>query len=55
MVEGRCMKCKENREMKDLKIEATPRGTFMARGKCSVCGTNMAKILSKDQAAKLKK
>jgi len=53
--EGRCMRCKENREMKDCKVEPTPRGTFMARGKCVKCGCNMAKILSKDQAAKHKK
>ena len=53
-LEGRCMKCKMNREMKDLRLEKTTRGTFMARGKCSVCGTNMAKILSQEQANKLK-
>ena len=55
MIEGRCMRCKENREMKDCKVEPTSRGTFMARGKCIKCGCNMAKILSKDQAAKHKK
>lgn len=49
-LEGRCMKCKESREMKNVKIEKTARGTFMARGTCSECGTNMAKILSADQA-----
>ncbi|MFA5174127.1 MAG: DUF5679 domain-containing protein [Candidatus Pacearchaeota archaeon] len=54
-LEGRCMRCKENREMKDVKIEPTKRGTFMARGKCVKCNTNMAKILSKEQAAQMKK
>ena len=54
MVEGRCMRCKENREMKDLRVEPTKRGTFMARGVCVKCGTNMAKILSKEQAQKIK-
>ncbi|MBI4116112.1 hypothetical protein HY449_00025 [Candidatus Pacearchaeota archaeon] len=49
-LEGRCMKCKENREMKNLKLEKTKRGTFLARGTCAKCGTNMAKILSAEQA-----
>ncbi len=49
-LEGRCMKCKENREMKNVKLEKTKRGTFLARGTCVKCGTNMAKILSVEQA-----
>lgn len=51
-MEGRCMKCKTNREMKDVRIEQTARGGYMARGTCSVCGTKMAKMMSKDQAEK---
>ena len=54
MVEGRCMRCKDTREMKDVKVETTARGGFMAKGVCVKCGTKMAKILSKDQAEKLK-
>lgn len=54
-MEARCMRCKENREMKDMDIVTTARGGFMAKGKCSVCGCGMCKILSKDQAEKLKK
>jgi len=54
-LQGRCMKCKENREMKDVNLAQTKRGTYMAKGKCTVCGTNMAKILSKDQAEEAKK
>ena len=54
-LEGRCMRCKENREMKDLSVAPTAHGTFMARGKCVKCGTNMAKILSADQAKQYKK
>ncbi|MFZ1970624.1 MAG: DUF5679 domain-containing protein [Candidatus Nanoarchaeia archaeon] len=53
-LEGRCMKCKESREMKNVKLEKTSRGTFMARGTCAVCGTNMAKILSAEQAKNIK-
>lgn len=52
MVEGRCMKCKENREMKDVRIEQTSRGGYIAKGICTVCGTKMARILSKDNAEK---
>ena len=51
-IEGRCMKCKQNREMKDVEIVMTSRGGFMAKGKCSVCGTKMAKIMSKVNAEK---
>jgi len=53
-LEGYCVKCKTKREMKDYKISQTPKGAMMALGKCTHCGTNMAKIMSKDQAAKLK-
>jgi len=52
MVQGHCMKCKEKREMKNARVEQTARGGYMARGQCSVCGTNMAAILSKDNAQK---
>ena len=52
MVQGHCMKCKEKREMKDSRIEQTARGGYMARGTCKICGTNMAAILSKDNAEK---
>lgn len=44
---GRCMRCKEQREMKDIeKVEIKP-GTPAAKGKCSVCGAGMYKILPK--------
>lgn len=52
MVNGRCMKCGEDRQMKEARIEQTSRGGYMAKGKCSVCQTNMARILSKDNAEK---
>ena len=54
-LEGRCMRCKTSREMKDFKVDPTTRGTYMAKGKCVKCGTNMAKILSVDQAKVYKK
>jgi hypothetical protein len=48
-VEGRCMKCKTNREMTDVQIVSmsnpkNPKGRA-AKGKCSKCGTSMYKIL----------
>jgi len=54
-LEGRCMRCKENREMKDITLDKTKRGTFMAKGTCTKCGTKMAKILSASQAEEVKK
>jgi hypothetical protein len=52
MTEGRCMKCKVQKEMKDARIEKTSRGGFIAKGQCSTCSTNMAAIKSKDNAEK---
>ena len=46
-MEGYCLKCKQSREMKDSQESVTARGMRMAKGKCPVCGTNMAKILGK--------
>jgi len=51
-IEGRCMKCKEQKEMKDPKMTKTSRGGFMAKGKCSVCGCGMCRIMSKSDAEK---
>lgn len=56
-VVGHCMgrTCKTKREMKDVEIVEIKPGRPAAKGKCTVCGTGMYKILSKDQAADLKK
>jgi hypothetical protein len=51
-IEARCMKCKENKTMKNAEMHVTSRGGFMAKGKCSVCGCGMCKIMSKDNAEK---
>ncbi len=51
-IEGRCMRCKEQKAMKDVKMTKTSRGGFMAKGKCSVCGCGMCRIMSKDNAEK---
>ncbi len=52
MVIGRCMGCKAQKEMSGPAINRTTRGGYMAKGKCKKCGTNMAAIMSKDNAEK---
>ena len=54
MVEGRCMKCKKQVEMKDPKNETMKNGMLMAKGKCPKCGTTVCKILGKAPGAKKK-
>lgn len=46
-VEGRCMKCKTQRAMKEAKEVKMKTGMRAAKGACSVCGTGMYKILGK--------
>lgn len=52
MVSGYCVKCKTKREMKDAEIAQTARGGYMAKGICTVCGTRMSAMLSKENAEK---
>jgi len=52
-MQARCMKCKEQRDMKDAQVVQTARGGFMAKGSCKSCGCGMCKILSKDDAVKV--
>lgn len=52
---GYCVKEKTKREMKDVQIVEIKPGRPAAKGKCTVCGTGMYKILSKEGAAELKK
>ncbi len=49
-MQGRCMKCKEQKDMLDVQITKTARGGFMAKGKCQKCGTGVCKILSEKDA-----
>ncbi|MBI2147516.1 hypothetical protein HYU19_03495 [Candidatus Woesearchaeota archaeon] len=44
MVEGRCMKCQEQREMKDAKAVKLKNGRDAVKGTCPKCGTKMFKI-----------
>ena len=53
MVSGYCVKCKvKGREMKNPRISQTSRGGYMSQGNCSVCGTKMSVMMSKDNAEK---
>lgn len=49
---GYCVKCRDKagREMKDVEVVTMKNGRKAAKGKCSVCGTGMYKILGKDAA-----
>jgi len=49
-IEGRCMKCKAQKPMKDAVMHITSRGGHMAKGKCSECGCGMCRIMSKADA-----
>lgn len=46
-MKGRCMKCKAEREMKDVKEVVMKNGMKAAKGTCEKCGTKMFKILGK--------
>jgi len=43
-MEGYCVKCKEKREMKDVKEELMKNGKPIQKGTCTTCGTKMSKI-----------
>lgn len=55
IIEGRCMSCKENKEIKNPKVKQMKNKAFMAKGKCIDCGGNVCKILSKEDAEKFGK
>ena len=51
MVEsGRCMKCRESRDIEEGVVVKTKRGGYMLKGKCRECGTTICKIMSGDKA-----
>jgi hypothetical protein len=51
-IEGRCMRWKEQKPMKNARMTITARGGMMAKGECSKCGCGMCRILSKADADK---
>ena len=52
MVQGRCMKCQTQRDMKEAKVSKTKRGGFIAKGICTKCSTKMAAMMSEEKAKK---
>jgi hypothetical protein len=50
--EGYCVKCKQKREIKNPEQVTMKNGRPAVRGKCTVCGTGMYKILSSKEASK---
>jgi len=42
-----CMKCKKKQEMKETQEVVMKNGRKALKGKCTVCGTGMYKILGK--------
>ena len=49
MAEGYCVKCRAKREMADAQEVTMKNGRPAMKGKCSVCGTGMYKILPKKE------
>lgn len=47
MVEGRCMRCKANREMVNTTEVTMSNGMRALKGQCKICKTKMFKILGK--------
>ena len=47
MVEGRCMKCKTNREMNSPKEITMKSGMMAMQGTCPKCSTKMFRIMGK--------
>ena len=44
---GRCMRCKDQREMKGVKDVVFKNGMLAKAGVCAQCGTKMVKIVGK--------
>ncbi len=47
MVQGRCMKCRAQVEIKNGKEVVTKNNMRMLKGACPKCGTTVCKILGK--------
>ena len=47
MVEAYCLRCKKKVETKDATERVTKNNMRVLAAKCSVCGTNVSKILGK--------
>lgn len=47
--EGRCMRCKTTKQMKDPELVTMKNGLKAVRGICPDCGTKMFRILPKNK------
>lgn len=47
--EAYCVKCKDKRPMKDVKIVTNAKGRRMAKGICPKCGTKMNLFIKSDK------
>jgi len=47
MVEGRCMKCRKQVEIKNGEEVTLKNGMLAMKGECGICGTKVFRILGK--------
>lgn len=50
MVEGRCMKCRKQVEIKDPEEVEMKNGMLATKGVCPECGTKVFRIMGKKKA-----
>lgn len=48
-MQGRCLKCREQRDISECKIVTLKNGRPAAKGRCPICGTGMFKFLKKSE------
>ncbi len=49
-MEAYCVKCRQNRTMKDPKEVTMPNGRKAMQGTCEVCGTKMTRFMKSDSS-----
>lgn len=54
MAQAYCIKCKQKNELTETTSFYASNGVPMERGKCSKCGTNTTRMLSKEERQALK-
>ena len=53
-MEGYCLKCKQKNEMSDTENVVMANGRNAIKGKCSICGIGMFKIISQKDVSETK-
>lgn len=51
MIEAYCSECRERREMKDAVEDVMKNGRRTLKGKCSVCGTLVLKVVRSESTS----